>query len=53
MESRTRLLTALGLGCTFAGLAIASTVARTTGGAILLLGWGMLGYAVHRLGRLG
>ncbi|WP_394848878.1 hypothetical protein LZC95_15660 [Pendulispora brunnea] len=53
MESRARLLMALGLGCTFAGLAIASTFARAAGGAILLLGWAMLGYAVHRLGRLG
>lgn len=35
------------------GLAIAGSVDRTAGGAVLLAGWGLAIAALHRLGRTG
>jgi hypothetical protein len=35
------------------GLAIAGTMDRSTGGVVLLAGWGIAVAALHRLGRAG
>jgi hypothetical protein len=38
---------------TVAGLAIAATVHRELGGAMLLAGWGTFVFGLHRFGRAG
>lgn len=36
-----------------AGLAVAGTLDRSTGGVLLLAGWGLAIAALHRIGRAG
>jgi hypothetical protein len=52
-ERRIRTIMAVGLVAALTGLGIASAYGRDLGGAICVLGWALLTYAVHRLGRLG
>ena len=52
-EGRVRLAMAVGIALTILGLAVGATVNAFAGGGICMVGWGVLGYAVHRLGRLG
>ncbi|WP_394821038.1 hypothetical protein [Pendulispora albinea] len=52
-ERRARTTLTAGIAASFLGLAIAATLDRTLGGALLVFGWGAAAYAVHRLGRLG
>ncbi len=50
-SSRTALLLAAGLIA--GGLALAGSVSRTAGGAIVTLGWVVAIASLHRLGRAG
>ena len=51
-ERRNRRLVLTRQALAFLGLGIAATIANTVGGAISLLGWAVLAFAVHKLGRL-
>jgi uncharacterized membrane protein YgdD (TMEM256/DUF423 family) len=51
-ESRpARQLLVGGAGLSATGLAVAGTAAPTFGGALLVAGWVLLAYAIHRFGR--
>jgi len=52
-ERRVRTAMAVGMAATFLGLAMGSTFDASLGGVVSLVGWAILAYAVHRLGRLG
>jgi hypothetical protein len=48
---RPRQLLIGGAALSAVGLAIAGTAAPTFGGAVLVSGWLVLGYGIHRFGR--
>lgn len=52
-EPRTRILLAIGIAVTLLGLAIGATFDPFAGGGVCMIGWVVLGYSLHKLGRLG
>ena len=52
-EPRARAILAIAIVVTLAGIALAGTVSRTAGGALVVAGWLALVYALHAFGRAG
>jgi membrane protein implicated in regulation of membrane protease activity len=48
---RARQLLIGGAALSASGLAIAGTASPTFGGTLLVVGWTLLAYAIHRFGR--
>jgi hypothetical protein len=48
---RARQLLVAGAALCAIGLGIAGTVSPTLGGTLLVAGWALLAYAIHRFGR--